>query len=83
MKIQRTLLEINADILQHREAIKSLELEVKAFRAACPHPDQFQKETYKSYDDEYGRLESTSKTTTCMLCGHEKYEDVPLDTRHR
>lgn len=78
MKITRTLTEINADIVQHREAIKALELEVKAFRSACPHPEQFQKETYKSYDDEYGRLESTTKTTTCMLCGHEAREDVPI-----
>ena len=71
--IKRSLQEIQSEIQSHKEAIKVLEQEVKDFRLACPHPDNFQKVTTTSYDDEYGRLESYGTTTTCLLCGHSDY----------
>lgn len=78
-KIKRTLQEINDEIKTHREAIKVLEQEIKDFRTACPHPENFQKVDRKSYDDEYGRLEGYGITTTCLLCGHSEYRTEDAD----
>jgi hypothetical protein len=72
--IKRTLQEINNEIQSHKEAIKTLEKEVKEFQAACPHPESFQKVVRKSTDDEYGRTDGYSTTTTCLLCGHSALE---------
>ncbi len=76
--IKRSLQEIQSEIQSHKEAIKALEQEVKDFRLACPHPDNFQKIDRKSYDDEYGRVDGYGITSTCLLCGHSDYqtEDV-------
>jgi hypothetical protein len=78
--IKRSLQEIQSDIQSHKEAIKVLEQEVKDFREACPHPTNFQKIIRKSHNDEYGRTDSYSVTTTCLLCGHSKFEteDTPV-----
>lgn len=72
--IKRSLQDIQNEINSHEEAIKLLRKEIEAFRAACPHPDAFNKTDRKSYDDEYGRLEGYSITHTCLLCGHKTYE---------
>lgn len=77
--IKRTLQEIQSEIQSHKEAIRVLEKEVKDFQAACPHPENFQKETRVSYDDEYGRLEGYGITTTCLLCGHSDYRTEDAD----
>ena len=76
--IKRSLQEIQSDIKFHQEAIKVLEKEVKDFQSACPHPNPFQKVVRKSTDDEYGRLDGYTTTTTCLLCGHStvNWEDV-------
>ena len=77
--IKRSLQEIQSEIQSHKEAIKLLEKEVKDFQAACPHPENFQKVTRTSYDDEYGRLEGYGITTTCLLCGHSDYRTEDAD----
>jgi uncharacterized protein CbrC (UPF0167 family) len=77
--VSRSLQEIQSDIQSHKDAIKALEKEVKGFQAACPHPENFQKVTRKSYDDEYGRLEGYGITTTCLLCGHTDYRTEDAD----
>jgi uncharacterized protein CbrC (UPF0167 family) len=77
--VSRSLQEIQSDIQSHKDAIKALEKEVKDFQAACPHPENFQKVTRKSYDDEYGRLEGYGITTTCLLCGHTDYRTEDAD----
>lgn len=77
--IKRSLQEIQSEIESHKEAIKVLEKEVKDFRAACPHPENFQKVIRTSYDDEYGRLEGYGITTTCLLCGHSDYRTEDAD----
>lgn len=77
--IKRSLQEIQSEIESHKEAIKVLEKEVKDFRAACPHPENFQKVTRIPYDDEYGRLECYGITTTCLLCGHSDYRTEDAD----
>jgi uncharacterized protein YeeX (DUF496 family) len=78
--IKRSLQEINNDVQSHKEAIRVLEKEIKDFQAACPHPESFQKIVKKSTDDEYGRLDGYTISTTCLLCGHGKFEteDVPV-----
>lgn len=73
-KVTRTLEQIRSDINMHEAAIKDLKQEIKNFQAACPHPENFQNVTTKSYDDEYGRLEGYNITTTCLLCGHQEWE---------
>jgi len=80
--IKRSLQEINSEIVSHREAIKVLEKEVKDFQAACPHPDNFQKVTRTSYDDEYGRTDGYSITTACLLCGHSSYRTEDVERSH-
>ena len=77
--IKRSLQEIQSEIQSHKEAIKLLEKEVKDFQEACPHPENFQKVTRKGYNDEYGRIEGYSITTTCLLCGHSHYRTEDAD----
>lgn len=79
--IKRSLIEIQNDINSHEEAIKKLRKEIEDFRAACPHPSNFNKEDRSSYDDEYGRLEGYSITHTCLLCGHKEYNTEEVDGR--
>jgi len=79
--IKRSLQEINSEMQSHKEAINLLEKEVKDFQAACPHPEPFQKVVRKSTDDEYGRLEGHSTSTTCLLCGHSAFEWEDADKR--
>lgn len=76
--IKRSLQEIQSEIQSHKEEIRALEKEVQDFRSACPHPVQFQKVVKKATDDEYGRIDGYTITTTCLLCGHSDYqtEDV-------
>jgi hypothetical protein len=80
--IKRTLQEINSEIQSHKEAIKSLEKEIKDFQAACPHPEPFQKVVRKSTDDEYGRLDGYTTSTTCLLCNHNTVEWEDADRRY-
>ena len=77
--IKRSLQEIQNEIQSHQDAIKVLEKEVKDFRAACPHPENFQKVTRTSYDDEYGRTDGYGITTMCLLCGHSDYRTEDAD----
>jgi hypothetical protein len=72
--IKRSLQEIQDEIKSHKEAIKILEEEVKNFQTECPHPEKFQKVVKKSYDDEYGSIDSYSIKTTCLLCGHADFK---------
>lgn len=75
----RPLHEIQDEIKQHQQAIKDLELEIKDFQTACPHPDNFVNVQHKSTDDEYGRIDSTYTIRTCVLCGfvqHTDHKDV-------
>jgi len=80
--IKRTLQEINNEIQSHKESIKTLEEEVRDFQAACPHPEPFQKVVMKSTDDEYGRIDGHSTTTTCLLCNHSTFEWEDANRRH-
>ena len=77
-KVKRTLEEVQTEIKSHRDAIKTLEQEVKDFRSGCPHPKNFSKVDRSSTTDEYGSLDGYFVTTTCLLCGHaeHKSEDV-------
>lgn len=79
--IKRTLQEIYDNINVHKDAIKVLEQEIKDFRAACPHPTNFQNSVTKSYDDEYGTIEGYGITTTCLLCGHSDYRQEDVNWR--
>ena len=84
MKIKRTLGEINEEIKTHKDAIKELEKEIRDFQAECPHPENFQKVTRKSYSDEYGTTEGYTIDTKCLLCGFSKFEDEPVErSRYR
>lgn len=80
--IKRSLQEIQSEIQSHEEAIKVLKKEVKDFQAACPHPENFQKVTRTSYEDEYGRTEGYGITSTCLLCGHSSYRTEDIVRSH-
>lgn len=72
----RPLHEIRDEIKQHQQAIKDLELEIKDFQAACPHPDNFINVQRKSTTDEYGSTDGHYETRTCVLCGFVQHKDV-------